>query len=215
MYMSATETILAKEKSRMTGKTVNATTVHVPSEIQEYLGVGDSITLDAVVAGNHLKLTLTKPLYNFGIDDVVKLSGEAGFKTKYNDPSGGVTAFESIKDDLTISYTQYRRDCIRPADVSVSKTLANVDYDAYEDISRRASKMKKEFNVIVMPEGDTDVFRVLSVPEQYKLTRKKAFKLLENTGKKIGVSVVGRFDSKNNSIEEIKYFIAELPKLNL
>ena len=215
MYMSITETVLAKEKSRMTGNTVNATTVYVPSEIKEYLGVGDSITLDAIIAGNQLKLALSKPLYNFGIDDVVKLSDEAGFKTEYLTASSGVTVFSSIKDDLTIKYEQYRRDVIRPATVAVLKSLENVDYDAYEDISLRASRMKKKFDVIVMPEGDAGVFRVLDNPKQYKLTRKKAFRLLEGAGKKIGMSVVCRFDSKNDSIEEIKNFIDESAKLNL
>ena len=211
---SMTETVLVKEESQKNEKD-HLIAISVPGKIKEYLRLGDSITLDAVIVENQLKLTLTKLIYNFGIADVAKLSDEAGFKTEYNSTQDGITVFASHKDDLTLSYTQYRRDIIQPAHVVVSKKLANVDYDAYEDISLRASKMKNKFNVTVRPDGDIDVIRVIRDPKRYKLTRKKAFNLIEKGGHKAGMVVTCRLNSKNNSIEEIKDFIAESAKLNL
>ncbi len=214
MYMSITETILSKEQPRKIGKAINATTIYVPSEVEEYLRVGDSITLNAVIVGDQLKLTLSKPLYNFGIADVARLSDETGFKTNYCGTLGGVTTFESVKDDLTLSYTQDRIDIIQPAYVTVSKKLTNVDYGTYEDILLRASKMKKKFDVIVSPDGDIDIIRAIRDPERYKITRKKAFEMIKKGGHKVGMSVTCRLNSKNNGIEEITDFIAASSKLN-
>ncbi len=42
----------------------------------------------------------------------------------------------------------------------------------------------------------------------------KAFNLLKESGKEIEVLVTCRFDSKNNTVEKIKYSIDELSNLN-
>lgn len=211
---SVSETVLVKEKPKKIGKTGNTAAIYVPSEVKEYLRIGDNITLDVVIVGNQLKFVVSKPLYNFGIVDITKLSAEQGFKIEYHKTVGDVTVLEATKDNLTLSYTQNRGDGIQPAHVIVSKKLTSVNYNTYDNISSLASKLKKKFDVIVRPEGDLDAINVLKEPKHYKLTKEKAFKLLEKSGKKVGVSITCRFDSKKNNIEEIKNFIDELSKLN-
>jgi hypothetical protein len=211
---SVSETVLVKDKPKKIGKTGNTAAIYVPSEVKEYLRIGDNITLDVVIVGNQLKFVVSKPLYNFGIVDIQKLSADGGFKTDYHKMVGDVTVFEATKDNLTLSYTQNRGDGIQPAHVIVSKKLTSINHNKYDNILSLASKLKKNFDVVVRPEGDLDAINVLKEPKRYKLTKEKAFTLLEKAGKKVGTSITCRFDSKKNNIEEIKNAIDELSKLN-
>lgn len=211
---SVSETVLVKELSRKIGKTGNTAAIYVPSEVKKYLQIGDSITLDVIIEGNKLKFVVSKPLFNFGIADIQRLATRHRFKTEYYKTVGDVVVFEAAKGNLTLSYTQNRGDGIHSAYVIVSKKLTSVNYNTYDNISSLASKLKKKFDVIVRPEGDLDAINVLKEPKRYKLTKEKAFKLLEKSGKKVGMSITCRFDSKKNNVDEIKNSIDELSKLN-
>ena len=211
---SVSETVLVRQKSKTIGKTGNTAAIYIPREIKEYVDEGDKITFDAVINGNVLELVICKQLYNFDVADVRKISDKYEFKTEYDKTIGDVTILEATKGDMTLSYAQNRGGHVRPANVIVSKKLTDVNHDVYDGVWSWATRLQEKFDVIVRTEGDIDVINMLKEPKRYKITREKAFNLLKESGKTVGVSITCRFDSKNNTTEEIKKSLDELSEPN-
>lgn len=209
----ASETVLVQETLKKIEKAGDTAAINVPSEVREYLDEGDEITLRVTIKENLLEFLIRKPLYNFGIADVRKISDEHGFKTNYDSTLSGVTVLESTKDNLTLNYTQNREDVVQPAHVAVSKKIPAANHDTYNNVVLWA-RPRKHLDVLIKPDGDLDTINILQDPEYYRLTREKAFKLLTESGKRIGVLAMCRFDSKNNTVDEIKNSIDELSNLN-
>lgn len=207
------ETKLIQEMTKKIGKTGNTAAIYIPSKIREYLPIGDEITLNVVIRGNQLEFVIHKMLYNFEVVDMQSVSDERGFEMNYNKTVEDVIVLEAAKGDTTLSYTQNCGDGVQPARVAVSKKITDVDHNTYNNIMLWA-KQRKKLDVVIRPEGDLDTINVLKDPGRYRLTMEKAFNLLKESGKEIGVLVTCRFDSKNNTVEEIKYSIDELSNLN-
>ena len=74
----------------------------------------------------------------------------------------------------------------------------------------RAKKLKKEFDVITLPEGDLNTINLLKDPKRYKLTEKKAIESLRKSGRKVGVSVTVRFNSMKNTLDQITSALSKL-----
>ena len=65
-----------------------------------------------------------------------------------------------------------------------------VNYNQYVRLRRLVNKLKMD--VILRPEGDLDTINLLDHPRQYKITRKEAFKALEENDRAIGYSITFR-----------------------
>ncbi len=85
-----------------------------------------------------------------------------------------------------------------------------MDYDGYSNVLGMAKKLKKEFDVISLPEGDLDTINLLEDPKRYKLTEKKAIEKLRKIGKKVGVSMTVRFNSKKDTLDQIALALKRL-----
>jgi len=82
---------------------------------------------------------------------------------------------------------------------TISNTIQNVNYEKYVELKSHEDGKK----IIIQPEGDVDTINVLENPTDHGIDLKKAFLVLEKDGKKIGASILYRFDDKN-TLEEIK-----------
>lgn len=80
-----------------------------------------------------------------------------------------------------------------------SNTIQNVSYDKYVELKSNENGKK----IIIQPEGDVNTINIIENPANYGIDLKKAFSILEKDGKKIGASVLYRFDDMN-TIKEIK-----------
>ena len=204
---------MIKEKIKKIAKTGNTAAIYIPREVKEYVRVGDAITFDAVIRGNNLEITISKPLHNFGIADMQKMAAESKFETEYHKPVGYVAVLEAVREGVVIGCTQNHKDGMQPVYVTISKKFMDVDYRSYDRVLSWAAKSGDD-NVAVRAEGDLDAINMLKDPKRYKLTKVKAFKTLKESGKKVGVSVTYRFDGKNNTIKEVKECIDRLSRLN-
>jgi uncharacterized protein (DUF302 family) len=54
---------------------------------------------------------------------------------------------------------------------------------------------------------------MLKEPERYKLKQDEAIELIRKSGKKVGLSLVVRFDNKKNKLDEVRSAIDQLTKL--
>ena len=71
--------------------------------------------------------------------------------------------------------------------------------------------LKSNFDVYLDPEGDLESLNVYKNPQKYKLKdRSEAVDALNATNRKIGFSLVIRFNSKRNTEEQIKSAIKQL-----
>lgn len=67
------------------------------------------------------------------------------------------------------------------------------------------SLAKKVFNAYIEPEGDLEAVNIYMNPQRYKLKDEdKAVVALIGTVKKIGFSVVARFNSKKDNEDQIR-----------
>ena len=82
---------------------------------------------------------------------------------------------------------------------TISNTILDVDYEKY--VKLKGSEDGK--NIIIQPEGDVDTIYMLENPSDYGMDLKTAFSFLKEDGKKIGISILCRFEDKK-TLEEIK-----------
>ncbi|HEX9845860.1 MAG TPA: hypothetical protein VGA92_05285 [Candidatus Nitrosotenuis sp.] len=186
---------------------------YLPKETGDYLQIGDTIVLSVIIEGNELKIVGTKQLFYFGVKQIRDLIKEFGFETKYDKNVENIVVLDAAKGNLSLNYTQNLHKKIEQAHITVAVELNNVSYGSYKKISRLGAQLGK-FNVIIRPQGDLDTINLLKDSGHYKLDGKKAFEVLKKAGKKIGVSVVLRFNNKQNEIEDVRAGIVELSKLN-
>jgi len=211
---SVTAEIVLEKEQRTISKTGGTLVFYLPSKAREYMKKGDSVDCQLVAKGNKIIMIVTKQLYKFGLIDIKKLANDCKLTIQYDKKLGDVTVFEAIKNNFSLSYTQDRRGKILPANVTLATKLSNVDYSTYERANTLATQLKKKLDVIVRSEGDLDTINILKEPERYKLDIKKAFSLLKKGGKKMGLSIIVRFDNIQNNLDEIKTTLDELKQLD-
>ncbi len=178
--------------------------IRVLPELKEYVKKGDTIEQSFKVDGKKLIIIAVKSLFNFDIEDIRNLANVCKLTGKENEIIGDVQIFRAEKNNISLSFTKNLLEKFSPAYVTVSFKKSNLDNDGYSDVLAKAEKLKKEFDLITLPEGDLDTINLLKDPKRYNLTEKKAIEMLRKAGKKIGVSITVRFNSRENTLDQIK-----------
>ena len=161
---------------------------------------------------NQIRITAEKKLYNFDLNDIKNLAKHYDLTTEYDRALEDTFVFNAVRNGLSLSYTQSRRESFAPGYVALSRKLQDLNPESY----KRANTLAKElgsFDVIVRTEGDLDTINVLKEPERYKLKQEEAIELIRKSGKKAGLSLVVRFDNKKNKLEEVGSALDQLTKL--
>ena len=202
-----------KEEKRI-GKSGGAAALYIPKEARRYIAPGDVVQVETVVTGNEVRITASKRVYNFSLDDIRQLTRDE-FRVEYDKNLGEVLVFEAIKDQTHLSYTQSLREKLAPGYVTIARTFQTPTVDEYKRINGYATKLQRRFDVLVRPEGDLDAINLLKDPKHYHLTSKEeAISLLRKSGKEIGLSVVARFDNTRNKLEDVRSALQELTSLD-
>ena len=196
--------ISIEDKKRTISKTGGTAAMYVPKELREFLGVGDSVKITAKIEGNKIVMTVSKSLFNFGLNEVKNLLDNHDFKIKKEETIGDVNIFQADNEDISLSFTKNLFEKTAPSYITVKKSFSNLDFKKYGDVLKKVEKLKDQFDVIMRPEGDLDTVKVLRNPESYKVDIKKAFTVLKNANKKIGFGIVIRLNNKKNRIDELK-----------
>lgn len=194
---------LLVNKNRTISKTGGTAAMYVPKELQEYIGVGDSVKVTAKIEGNQIVMTVSKSLFNFSLDEIKNSLEKFNFKITKEETIGDVNMFEAKNKNVILSYTKNLYEQTSPAYIIVKKSYSNIDFKKYKDIFKNAEKLREKFDVIMRPEGDLDTVKVLRNPESYKVDMKKAFTVLKEANKKIGFGIVIRINNKKNRIDEL------------
>lgn len=184
--------------------------IRVPLELKEYVKKGDPIEQSFKIEGKKLIIIAVKSLFNFDIEDIRNAAKGYELTETENKIIGDVQIFQAEKNNISLSFTKNRLEKLSPAYVTVSFKKSDVDYDGYSNILDRAKKLKKEFDVITLPEGDLNTINLLKDPKRYKLTEKKAIESLRKSGRKVGVSVTVRFNSMKNTLDQITSALSKL-----
>ena len=202
--------ILIDDEKRIISKTGGTAAIYMPKELKEFLGIGDSVKITAKIEENQIVMIVSKPLFNFGLNEIKKLLDNNDFKIKKEETVGDVNIFQANKKDVFFSYTKNLFEKISPSYITVKKIYSNLEFKKYNEIIKKTKKLKEQFDVIVRPEGDLDTVKILREPESYKINVEETFTLLKQADKKIGFSIVIRLNNKKNSIDELKSVIEML-----
>lgn len=193
----------------------NSTILSMPPETKQYLKKGEKVRVIAKIKGGAIIIEVIKSLYNFDLNDIRALVKERGFQIKEDKTMGGIIEmFEAKKQNIILNYTKNIVEQISPAYVVLTATWKDLDYGEYVGFTNKVKKLGSTFDVVIRPEGDVDTINVLSNPSRYNMNVTKAFKLLKNKDKKIGLSVTLRFNNAKNTIKEIDLAAKELIQLN-
>lgn len=198
----SSESVLV-QKMRKVSRGGGGNVIRIPSEIKEYVKEGDSIDLTVKIEGKELIIIAVKSLFSFDVEDIRNVAKGYKLTEKENKIIGDVQIFQAEKNSISLSFTKNLLEKLSPAYVTVSFKKSDVDYDGYSNVLDRAKKLKKEFDVITLPEGDLNTINLLKDPKRYKLTEKKAIESLRKSGRKVGVSVTIRFNSMKNTLDQI------------
>ena len=204
------QTVMMEEKERKVASSGGTVVVYIPREIKEHFKPGEPITISAEIRGKSIVIVVRKRLFKFDLEDLVSFAKKQKLTVKENKIIGDVQIFQAKKNNISLSFTKNLLEEFSPAYVTVSFEKSDLDYNGYSNIFAKAKKLKKEFDVITLPEGDLDTINLLKDPKQYKLTEKKAIEALQKAGKKIGVSTTIRFNSKENDLDQIKSALSKL-----
>jgi len=203
-------TTVVKEMERKIAKSGRTAVLYMP---KEYFAPGDIVKVMVEIASNQIKLTAEKNLYNFVLDDIKDLANQHGFTTEYDRELAGTLVFNAQrKDGISISYAQSLRETTAPGYVALSKKLQITNSEAYKYVNSLREKLKG-LDTIVRIEGDLDTINILKEPERYKLKQDKAIELILKSGRKLGLSLVVRFDNKKNKLGEVRSALDRLTEL--
>lgn len=179
---------------------------------KEYFTPGEKLSsrLEIDSDGN-LKMVLTKKLFNFScttIKDLVKND----FNVEYDKTVAATKVFSANQGDLSINCTKSPQE-LEPTFVSISRRFDKMrsvkDYESLLSILK--SLLIKGFDVYIEPEGDMEVIQIFKDPQRYKLKdQSEAMEALIETGRKIGFSLIARFNSKKNNVDQIETALKEL-----
>jgi hypothetical protein len=200
---------IKEEQERTISKGGNTSLLYLP---KEYFTPGDKVNSQIEIdSDGNLKMVLTKKLFNFNCDDINTLIGTK-FNVEFDKTIGGTRIFSANKDSLTLNCTKSTRD-LEPTNVTVSKQFNKIyspnEYQKLKNLVNRLTK--KDFEAYIEPEGDLESLNIYKNPQRYKLKdESEALEALCATGKKIGFSLIIRFNSKKNTADQIKDALKEL-----
>lgn len=200
--------IIRKEEERTISKGGNASLLYLP---KEYFTPGEKVTsqLEIDPDGN-LKMVLTKRLFNFTCDTIKALFANA--TVEYDKTIADTRIFSATHGNVTLNCTKSTRD-LEPTYVTISKRYEEIAFS--KEYRKLIDFLKgltiKNFDAYLEPEGDLDSLNIYKNPQRYQLKDVfEAIDALNATGRKIGFSLVIRFNSKKNSTEQIRSALREL-----
>ncbi len=200
---------IEKERERIVSRGGNSSVLYLP---KEYFTPGEKVSsrLEIDSDGN-LKMVLTKRLFNFTCDTIKGLI-DSDFNIEYDKTVAGVKVFSANQGALSLNCTKSTQE-LEPTYVSVSRRFDQIrsvkDYTNLLNILRRL--LATNFDAYMEPEGDMEALQIFKAPQKYKLKDEfEAIESLTDTGRKIGFSVIVRFNSKKNSLDQIKDAFKEL-----
>ncbi|MFB3889462.1 MAG: hypothetical protein ACE14S_08215 [Candidatus Bathyarchaeia archaeon] len=186
----------------------NSAVVYLP---KQYFTPGEKLKSQLEIDSDGvLKITLTKKLFNFTCDNIRTLTG-SNFNIEYDKTIAGTRVFSAIQGDLNLNCTKSVRD-LEPTYVTVSRRFDKIQSPKeHRKLTDFLKRLKKTFDAYIEPEGDIDALNVYKEPQRHKLKDElEAVEALHATGKKLDFSIVLRFNSKANTVDEIKQGLREL-----
>jgi len=198
-----------KERERIVSKGGNSSVIYLP---KEYFTPGEKVNsrLEIDSDGN-LKMVLTKKLFNFTCDTIKALI-DNDFNVEYDKTVAGTKVFTANQGALSLNCTKSPQE-LEPTYVSVSRRFDQIR--SVKDYTNLLNTLKKlldtNFDAYIEPEGDMEAVQIFKDPQRYKLKDEfEAIEALNGTGRKIGFSIVVRFNSKKNSLDQIKNAFKDL-----
>ena len=183
---------------------------HLPlgKELKNIVDIGDEFDTSYYLENGKLVIHAVKTLGHFSLDDIRNIANKNNFKVIDDKTIGDVRVFQATSDSITINGTHDLNTQIVNITIFCTKPVSN--YIQYEKLKKHVLVINPD--AIIQPQGDLDVVNVLEDPSQYNLDFKKAFLLLQKAKKKIGLTVIFKFDSKTTSLPLIEQALEKFPK---
>jgi len=201
--------LVLKRKRARINRGGNSPILYLPTK---YFTPGEEVDFQLMLHDDKVELILTKRLYKFIIDNIREIIGR-DFDIEYDKIVANVQVFNAISGNVSLSYTQSIDENTKPARITVSRHFDNVESRKnYLLVFDLADELKKKgFDAYVEPVGDLDSLNVYREPKRYGFKNEfDAIEALRKTGKKLGFSVIVRFDNEKNTIHEVKSALREL-----
>ena len=185
-----------KEKIIRSGRSAHLT---LRPPLKEYCWIDDEVDVVTFREGNQIIIQIKKKFLDFNFKEIEQICKENKLKISEQRKIGDTKIYQAINKNTVLSCTEnLLNDGL--INVTISNTILNVGFDEYIKQKSRDNGKK----VIVQPEGDVDTINILGNPSNYEMTLKEAFSFLKKDGKKIGVSVLYRFDNRHDTIQKIE-----------
>lgn len=195
------------EQERIISKGGNSSLLYLP---KEYFTPGDKVSSQLEIdSDGNLRMVLTKRLFNFSCDNIKALIG-SNFNVEYDKIIASTRIFSSTQGNLSLSCTKSTSK-LEPTYVTVSRRFEVRSSKEYLGLIALLKRLaKKNFDAYIEPEGDVDSLNIYKNPQRHKLKDElEAIDALQQIGKKIEFSIFVRFNSKKNSIDQIKAILKE------
>lgn len=198
-----------KEKERVVSKGGNSSVLYLP---KEYFAPGEKLNSRLEIdADGNLRMILTKRLFNFTCNSIKSLV-EKDFNVEYDKAVAGTKIFSATKGTLSLNCTKSPQE-LEPTYVAISRCFDQVqsvkEYKALMTVLK--GLVAKDFDAYLEPEGDMEALRILKDPQRYKLKDEcEAIEALNATGRKIGFSLIVRFNSKKDNVDQVRTALKEL-----
>ena len=198
-----------KDEERIISKGGNASLLYLP---KEYFTPGEKVSTQLEIdPDGNLKMVLTKQLFNFTCDTLKSILGNNA-TVEYDKTIAGTRIFSATKKKITLNCTKSTRD-LEPAYATISRQSQEI-YSA-EDYTKLLAIIRElktdNFDAYLEPEGDIESLNIFKNPQRYSLKDEvEAIDALNETGRKIGFSIVIRFNSKKNNTEQVRSAIDKL-----
>jgi membrane-associated HD superfamily phosphohydrolase len=200
---------IEKAKDRTISQGGNSSVLYLP---KKYFTPGETVSSHLEIdADGNLKMTLTKKLFNFTCDSIKKLVSD-DFKVEIDKKIADNTIFSAVKGNLSLNCIKTKQD-LEPTYVTVTRRYDEMQSPKnYNDLTKIVKTLtEQKFDAYLEAEGNLDSINVYKNPQRYSLKNEsEAVEALLNTGKKIGFSLIIRFDSKKNSEQQIKTALNQL-----
>ena len=197
--------LLAKKRQKIV-QSGRSSHLALGKELKNFVGVGDEFDISYYLENDKLVIYAVKSLGHFRLDDIKNIANKNNFKVIDDKTIGDVSVFQATSDSIIINCTRDLNTHILNITIHCTKPVSSSAQ--YEKLKQHALTINPD--TIIQPHGDLDVANILEDPSQYNLDFKEAFLLLQKAKKKIGVTMIFKFNNKDSSLSSVEQTLEKI-----
>ena len=199
------KTILVKKRQKIV-RSGRSSHLALGKELKKFVDIGDEFDISCYLENGKLVIHAVRSLGHFSLDDIKNIVNKNNFQVIDDKTIGYVSVFQATSDSIIINCTRDLNTHILNITIHCTKPVSSSAQ--YEKLKQHALTINPD--TIIQPHGDLDVANILEDPSQYNLDFKEAFLLLQKAKKKIGVTMIFKFNNKDSSLSSVEQTLEKI-----